>query len=68
MGGEMTQSGRVDEESLVGAVRAGDGSFAALYRHFERPVLGFFMRVTGAPDLAAHLTAETFASALEIDR
>jgi RNA polymerase sigma-70 factor (ECF subfamily) len=61
----MTESDRVDEEALVLAVRAGDGSFAALYRHFERPVLGFFMRATGKPDLAADLTAETFASVLE---
>jgi RNA polymerase sigma factor (sigma-70 family) len=65
MGGEMTKSDRVDEEALVLAVRAGDGSFAGLYRHFERPVLGFFMRATGKPELAADLTAETFASALE---
>lgn len=61
----MAKSDRVDEDALVVAVRAGDGSFAALYRHFERPMLGFFMRATGKPDLAADLTAETFASALE---
>jgi RNA polymerase sigma factor (sigma-70 family) len=65
MGDDMTESDRVDEEALVLAVRAGDGSFAALYRHFERSVLGFFMRATGKPDLAADLTAETFASVLE---
>lgn len=39
--------------------------FAALYRRFERPVLGFFMRRVGRPDLAADLMAETFARALE---
>ncbi len=55
----------MDEDALVLAARAGTSSFAALYRHFERPVLGFFMRATGQPDLAADLTAETFASALE---
>ncbi len=55
----------MDEEALVVAVRAGDASFAVLYRHFERPVIGFFMRATGKPELAADLTAETFASALE---
>lgn len=65
MGDEMTESERADEGALVLAVRAGDGSFAALYRHFERPLLGFFMRATGKPDLAADLTAETFASVLE---
>lgn len=40
-------------------------SFAAFYRRFERPVLGFFMRCVGRPDLAADLMAETFARALE---
>ena len=40
-------------------------SFAAFYRRFERPVLGFFMRCVGRPDLAADLAAETFARALE---
>ncbi len=33
--------------------------------HFERPLLGFFLRATGRPELAADLTAETFACALE---
>jgi RNA polymerase sigma-70 factor (ECF subfamily) len=65
MGDEMTRSDRVDEDALLLAARTGRSSFAALYRHFERPVLGFFMRATGQPDLAADLTAETFASALE---
>ena len=40
-------------------------SFAAFYRRFERPLLGFFMRCVGRPDLAADLTAETFARALD---
>ncbi|HYB24621.1 MAG TPA: RNA polymerase sigma factor [Solirubrobacteraceae bacterium] len=40
-------------------------SFAAFYRRFERPVLGFFMRCVGRQDLAADLMAETFARALE---
>ena len=55
----------VDEQALVlGAQRSAEG-FAALYRHFERPVLAFFLRCTGRPELAADLTAETFAAALE---
>lgn len=61
----MTESDRLDAEVLLVAVLAGDDSFAVLYRRFERPVLGFFMRATGKPDLAADLTAETFACALE---
>lgn len=40
-------------------------AFSALYRRFERQVLGFFVRATGRPDLAADLAAETFARALE---
>lgn len=36
-----------------------------LYRELERPVLGYFMRATGQPELAADLAAETFARVLE---
>jgi RNA polymerase sigma-70 factor (ECF subfamily) len=45
--------------------QSGPEAFAAFYRRFERPVLGFFMRATGRADLAADLAAETFARALE---
>jgi RNA polymerase sigma-70 factor (ECF subfamily) len=38
--------------------------FAAFYREHERLLLGFFMRRTGEPELAADLAAETFAAAL----
>ncbi|HWD84129.1 MAG TPA: RNA polymerase sigma factor [Solirubrobacteraceae bacterium] len=40
-------------------------TFTRFYREFERPLLRFFWRATGRADLAADLTAETFASALE---
>ncbi len=36
-----------------------------LYREFERMVLGYFMRATREPEVAADLAAETFARALE---
>jgi RNA polymerase sigma factor (sigma-70 family) len=39
--------------------------FVELYRVWERPILGYCMRLTGRPDLAADLAAETFARALE---
>jgi RNA polymerase sigma-70 factor (ECF subfamily) len=39
--------------------------FAAYYRFHEDAVLGYFLRRTGCADLAADLTAETFARALE---
>lgn len=55
----------VDEDALLTGASAGADGFAAFYRHFERPMLRFFMRATGRAELAADLTAETFASALE---
>src|SRR5580700_3293197 len=54
-----------DEQALLSAAAADAQAFAAFYRHFERGVLGFFMRATGRAELAADLTAETFARALE---
>jgi RNA polymerase sigma factor (sigma-70 family) len=54
-----------DGQTLLSAARVDAQAFAAFYRHFERPVLGFFMHATGSPELAADLTAETFARALE---
>src|SRR6202012_2568919 len=54
-----------DEEVMLTAARSGAREFAAFYRHFERTVLGFFMSATHRPELAADLTAETFARALE---
>jgi RNA polymerase sigma-70 factor (ECF subfamily) len=42
----------------------GDGiAFAAFYRRYERLVLGWLVRATRDVELAADLTAETFASA-----
>ncbi len=54
-----------DEQALLSAARSDPQAFARFYRRFEQPVLGFFMRATGRAELAADLTAETFASALE---
>jgi DNA-directed RNA polymerase specialized sigma24 family protein len=56
---------RQNEAALINAARSGAREFTAFYRYFERSVLGFFMSGTGRPDLAADLTAETFARALE---
>jgi RNA polymerase sigma factor (sigma-70 family) len=56
---------RCDEQSLLGAASSDPQAFAAFYRMFERPMLTFFMRASGRPELAADLTAETFARALE---
>ncbi len=61
----MIGSNPLDEDLLLTAPRSGAEAFAAFYRHFERSMLGFFVRATGRADLAADLTAETFACALE---
>lgn len=50
---------------LLHAARSDCEAFGGFYRLFERQVLGFFMRATGRPELAADLAAETFARALE---
>jgi RNA polymerase sigma factor (sigma-70 family) len=56
---------RVDERVLIDRARAGRDGFAAFYDHFETPVLRYFVRATGASEVAADLTAETLARALE---
>jgi RNA polymerase sigma factor (sigma-70 family) len=61
----MTDLDGSDEQALASAARTDAAAFAALYRRFERPMLGFFMHATGNAELAADLTAETFARALE---
>jgi RNA polymerase sigma factor (sigma-70 family) len=61
----MTEVIRPGEDELLAEARSGAHGFALLFRRFERPILGFFMRATGQPDLAADLAAETFARALE---
>jgi RNA polymerase sigma-70 factor (ECF subfamily) len=61
----VVQQDRHDEQALLGAASSDPRAFAAFYRLFERPVLAFFMRATGTAELAADLTAETFARALE---
>jgi len=52
-----------DEELLVASVRD-EEAFAAFYRRHARPLAAYFVRRTGNPELAADLTAETFAQAL----
>lgn len=53
------------EDALLAAARSSPEAFADFYEHFERVVLRFFMHATRRPELAADLTAETFARALE---
>jgi RNA polymerase sigma-70 factor (ECF subfamily) len=51
-----------DEGELL---RGDAAAFAAFYHGREDALLGFFLRRTASPELAADLTAETFARALE---
>jgi RNA polymerase sigma-70 factor (ECF subfamily) len=52
----------VDEAALV--VSGSAEAFGVLYRRHEDSMLSFFLRRTGNAELAADLTAETFAAAL----
>jgi RNA polymerase sigma factor (sigma-70 family) len=61
----MARPDRIDPDALLIGARNGSEPFAAFYRYFERPLLGFFVRATGQADVAADLAAETFACALE---
>jgi RNA polymerase sigma factor (sigma-70 family) len=57
----MTRSDVYDEDLLAGHDPA---SFALFYRRHVEQLLGFFSRRTRDAELAADLTAETFAAAL----
>ena len=50
------------DEELLASARPED--FGAFYRRYARDVLGWFVRMTRDPEVAADLTAETFAAAL----
>jgi RNA polymerase sigma-70 factor (ECF subfamily) len=53
------------DEDLLAASRAEPEAFAALYRRHVAPLLAYFVRRTHDAELAADLTAETFAAALD---
>lgn len=55
---------RLDDDALLALTPRRPQAFAVFYRRHERMLLGFFMRRTGEPELAADLLAETFAAAL----
>jgi RNA polymerase sigma-70 factor (ECF subfamily) len=58
----------LDDAALLAALATSPEAFAALYRRYERPLLGYLVRRTRSPELAADLTAEAFAAALEMLR
>ena len=49
---------------LAAKTLAEPASFGELYRRHERSVLAYFLRWTASPEVAADLTAETFAATL----
>jgi RNA polymerase sigma-70 factor (ECF subfamily) len=50
-----------DDELVIAAVGGDDEAFSTFYRRHERGLAAFFRRSTGSAELAADLTAETFA-------
>lgn len=54
----------LDDDALLALTPRRPEAFAVFYRRHERMMLGFFMRRTSEPELAADLAAETFAAAL----
>src|SRR3954468_12543775 len=54
----------MDDDELLIAARGDASAFAAFYRRHARPLAGFLLSRTGDADVAADLTAETFAAAL----
>ena len=57
------RNGESDEELLV-AARSNSAAFGAFYRRFEERMLRYFLSRVGDAEVAADLTAETFAAAL----
>jgi RNA polymerase sigma factor (sigma-70 family) len=55
---------RSTDEELLAATRHEPAAFGAFYRRYERRLLRFFLKRVGDVEVAADLTAETFAAAL----
>lgn len=52
------------DDDLLARTPGDPEAFGSFYRRHEREVLGYFLRRTGQAEVAADLTAETFAAAL----
>lgn len=52
------------DEAMLRAARSDPAAFGAFYRRYEERLLRYFMRRVGDAEVAADLTAETFAAAL----
>lgn len=55
---------RTDDQLLLATPKDPD-AFAAFYRRHAHAIAGYFLRRTRSPEIAADLTAETFAAALQ---
>ncbi len=56
---------QADDAELLVLTASDPEAFGVFYERFEVQLLGFFWRATGRADIAADLTAEVFAAALE---
>lgn len=61
----QARSVKASAEELLAEAAARPARFGEFYDRFELEVLRFFLRATRRAELAADLTAETFAAALE---
>jgi DNA-directed RNA polymerase specialized sigma24 family protein len=53
------------DAELLGLALTDPQAFGVFYDRFEADLLGFLYRATGRADIAADLTAEVFAAALQ---
>jgi DNA-directed RNA polymerase specialized sigma24 family protein len=56
------------DEELLRLTAVDPDAFGAFYDRYEAPLLGFLYRATARADIAADLTAEVFAAALQSAR
>jgi RNA polymerase sigma factor (sigma-70 family) len=59
---------RASDEDLLEATRDDPEAFGAFYRRYEERMLAYFLARTGDAEVAADLSAETFAAALPASR
>lgn len=58
-------AGHPDDEAILAALDTAPEGYAVFYRRHVAGLLGYFLRRTHDPELAADLCAETFAAALD---
>ena len=64
----MAVPGRASDEDLLEATRHDPEAVGFFYRRYEERVLAYFLARTGNAEVAADLSAETFAAALRASR